>query len=140
MLIRVDKHLELLGAVRLACTLASPGAAVVVEVVPNLTMPKLDEGSIDAALDMHLDALILLPGRKCPGVLPLQVPALQQLRRMYPVMGGSYEKAHWEFCDRQRLFALNSRKGSRWDDIAGRYAPLSGVPGFAIREACRAAR
>ena len=79
-LIRVDKHPELLGAVQLASTLAAVGAAVVTELVPTLPVPDLGEGSIDAALEMDLDAPIPLGKRKCPGVLPRQAPTLQQRR------------------------------------------------------------
>ena len=70
MLIRVDKHPELLGAVRLASTLAVAGAAVVVELVPTLLVPNLDERSISAASQMDIDAPISLRERKCPRVFP----------------------------------------------------------------------
>ena len=46
---------------------------------------------------------------------------MQQLRRMYPVMRGNYEKPPLEFCDRRGLFALDCRIDARWDNIAGRY-------------------
>ena len=74
-------------------------------------------------MDPELDAAIPLRGRKCPGVLPRQAGTLQQLRRMYPVMRGNYEKPPWEFCDRRGLFALDCRTDGRWDDLAGRYGP-----------------
>ena len=86
-------------------------------------MPDLDEGSIDAALKMELDALIPMRNRKPPGVLPRHAPTLQQLRQMYPVMRSTYEKPPWEFCDRRGLFALDCRADGRWDDIACRYGP-----------------
>ena len=70
MLIRVHKHPGLLGAVRLTSTLAAASAPVVAEFVPTLPVPDLDEGCIDVALDMDLDALILLRERKCTGVSP----------------------------------------------------------------------
>ena len=43
-------------------------------------------------MDPDLDAAIPLRERKCPRVLPRQAGTLQQLRRMYPVMRGNYEK------------------------------------------------
>ena len=63
MLIRVDKHPHLLGAVRLASTLPAAGAAVVAELGPTLQVPDLD---VDSAMEMdiHLDAPILLRERK----------------------------------------------------------------------------
>ena len=109
MLIREDKHLQLLGAVQLASTLVAVGAAAVAE-------GDLDEGSIVVALQMDLDAPIPLRERKCPGVLPRQTPT--QLRRMYPVMRSNDEKPLWEFCDRRRLFAVDCRTDGRWDGIA----------------------
>ena len=91
MLIRVDKHPQLLGAVRVASALAADSAAVVVRLGPIPQVPNLD---VDYATDMDpdLDAAIPLRERKCPGVLPRQAGTLQQLRRMYPVMRGNYEK------------------------------------------------
>ena len=85
-------------------------------------MPNLD---VDYAMEMDpdLDAAIPLRERKCPGVLPRQAPTLQQLRRMYPVMRGNYEKPPLEFRDRRGLFALHCRTDGHWDDIAGRYGP-----------------
>ena len=124
MLIRVDRHPELLGAVRLASTSAAACAAVVAELVTTLPVPDLDEGSIDVALEMDLHAPIPLRERTCPGVLRRYAPTLQQLRRMYPVMVGNYEQPPWEFCDRRGLFALDCRTDGRWDDIARRYAPV----------------
>ena len=53
--------------------------------------------------------------------VPRQAPTLQQLRHMYPIMRGNYEKPPWEFCDRRGLFALDCRTDGRWDDIARRY-------------------
>ena len=126
MLVRVDKHPEVLGAVRIASTLAAPGATIVPKLVPNLPVPYLDESSIDAALEMDLAAPILLGECKCPGVLPRQAPTLQQLRRMYPVMRGNYEKPPWEFCDRRGLFAVDFCTDGRWDDIERHHGP--GVP------------
>ena len=122
MLIRVDKHPQLLGAVRLASTLAAAGAAAVAELGPPLQVPDLD---VDSAMemDLDLDAPIPLRERKCPGVLPMQAPTLQQQRRMYPVMRGNYEKPPWEFCNRRGLFALDCRTDGHWNDIAGRYGP-----------------
>ena len=73
MLICVDKHPELLGAVQLASTLAA-AAVVVADLAPTLPAAALDEGSIDAALEMDLDAPIPLSERKCPGVLPWLAP------------------------------------------------------------------
>ena len=122
MLIRVDKHLQLLGAVPVASTLAAACAAAVVRLGPIPQVPNLD---VDYAMDMDpdLDAAIPLRERKCPGVLLRQAGTLQQLRRMYPVMRGNYEKPPWEFCDRRGLFALDCRTDGRWDDLAGRYGP-----------------
>ena len=88
-------------------------------------------------MDLDLAAPIALRERKCPSFLPRLAPTVQQLRRMYPVMRGNYEKPTWEFRDRPGLFALDCRTAGRWDIIAGRYAwPPCAVPGFAIREAC----
>ena len=122
MLIRVDKHPQLLGAARVASTLAAASAAAVVRLGPIPQVPNLDA---DYAMDMdpELDAAIPLRERKCPAVLPRQAGTLQQLRRMYPVMRGNYEKPPWEFCDRRGLFALDCRTDGRWDDLAGRYGP-----------------
>ena len=108
MLIRVDKHPQLLGAVRVASTLAAASAAAVVRLGPISQVPNLD---VDYAMDTDpdLDTVIPLRERKCPGVLPRQAGTPQQLRRMYPVMRGNYEKPHWEFCDRRGLFALDCR-------------------------------
>ena len=80
-------------------------------------MPNLD---VDYALEMDPDFEVAIPlrERKCPGVFPRQAPTLQQLRRMYPVMRGNYEKPPWEFCDRQVLFALNCRTNGRCEDTA----------------------
>ena len=85
MLIRVDKHPQLLGAVLVASTLAAACAATAAELGPILQVPNLDT---DYAMEMHpdLDAVIPFRERKCPGVLPRQARTLQQLRRMYPVM------------------------------------------------------
>ena len=47
MLIRVDKHPDLLGTFWLASTLAAAGGAVVAELLPALHVSHLDEGSID---------------------------------------------------------------------------------------------
>ena len=52
---------------RLASTLAAAAAAVVVNLAPAPPVAALDEGSIDAALEMDLDNPIPLSGRKCPG-------------------------------------------------------------------------
>ena len=122
MLIRVDKHPRLLGAVRVASTLAAASAAAVVRPGPIPQVPNLD---VDYAMDMgpELDDAIPLRERKCPGVLPRQAGTLQQLRLMYPVMRGNYEKPPWEFCNRRGLFALDSRTDGRCDDLAGRYGP-----------------
>ena len=122
MLIRVDKHPQLLGAVRVASTLVAASAAAVVQPGPIPQVPNLD---VDYAMDMDpdLDGAIPPGKRKCPGVLPRQAATLQQLRRMYPVMRGNYEKPPWEFCDRRGLFALDCRTDGRWDDLAGRYGP-----------------
>ena len=121
MLIRVDKHLGLLGAVRVASTLAAASAVAVVQLGP-IHQANLD---VDYAMDMDadLDAVIALRERKCSGVRPRQAPTLQQLRRMYSVRRGSYEKPPSEVCDRRGLFALDCRTDGRWDDIAGRYGP-----------------
>ena len=70
MLIRIDRHPRLLGAVRLASTLAAAAAANVADLAPALPVAGLDEGSIDAALDMDLDVPIPLSKRNCPGLLP----------------------------------------------------------------------
>ena len=120
MLIHVDKHPQLLGAVRLASTLAAGGAADVAELGPTLRVPDPD---VDTAMEMDLDAPILLRERHCRVVLSRQAPTLQQLRQMYPVIRGNYEKPPWEFCDRQGLFALDCRTHGCWDDIAARYGP-----------------
>ena len=74
---------------------------------------------------MDLDLGTPIPPRecKCPGVLPRRAPTLQQLRWMYPVMRGNYEKPPWEFCDRRALFATDCHTDGRWDDTAGRYGP-----------------
>ena len=74
-------------------------------------------------MDPDLDAAIPPRERKCPGVLSRQAGTLPQLRRMYPVMRGNYEKPPWELCDRRGLFALDCRTDGRWDDRAGRYGP-----------------
>ena len=139
MLIRVDKHPQLLGAVRLASTLAAAGAAAVAELGPILQVPNLDVDS-EMEMDLDLDTPIPLRERKCPRVLPRQAPTLQQLRRMYPVMRGNYEQPPWDFCDRRGLFALSCRTDVGWDDIACRYGPPSAVPRFAIREVCGCAQ
>ena len=91
MLIRVDRLAQLLGAVRVASTLAAASSAAVVRLGSIPQVPNLE---IDYAMDMDpdLDAAITLRERKCPGVLPRQAGTLQQLRRMYPVMRGNYEK------------------------------------------------
>ena len=75
-------------------------------------MPNLD---VDYAVEMDpvRDAAIPLRERKCSGVLPRQAPTLQQLRRMYPVMRGKYDKPPREFCDRRALFALHCRIDGR---------------------------
>ena len=88
-----------------------------------LQVPNVD---VDSAMEMDLnfDATIPLRERMCPEVLPIQAPTLQQLRRMYPVMRGNYERPPWEFCDRRGLFALDCRTDGGWDDIAGSYGPL----------------
>ena len=67
MLIRVDKHPELLGAVRLASTLAAACAAAVAELGPILQVPNLD---VDYAMEMDpvLDAAIPLREFKCSAV------------------------------------------------------------------------
>ena len=80
MLIRVDKRLELLGAVRLASTMVAAAASIVADLPRALPVAALAEGSIDAALEMDLDGLIPLSERKCPGVLRRQAPMLQQRR------------------------------------------------------------
>ena len=92
LLIHIDKHLELLGGLRLTSTLSTAGAAVVAQLVPTLPVPHLDEGSIDTAFEMNLDTPIPLSERKCPRVLPRQALGLHLLWRMYPVMRGNYEK------------------------------------------------
>ena len=122
MLICVDKHPQLLGDVQVASTLAAASAAAVVRLGPCRQVPNLD---VAYAMDMDpdLDAAIPLRERKCPGVLPRQASTLQQLRRMYPVMRGNYEKPPWEFCDRRGLFALDCRTDGRWDGLAGRGGP-----------------
>ena len=91
MLIRVDKHPQLLGAVQLASTLATACADTIAELGPILQVPNVD---VDYAMevDPDLDAAIPLRERKCPGVLPRQAPTVQQLRWMYPVMRGNYQK------------------------------------------------
>ena len=122
MLIRVDKHPQLLGAVRLASTSAAAYAVAVAELGPILQVPNLDV-DYAMAMDLVLVAPIPLRERKCPGVLPRQAPTLQELRRTYHVMRGNYEKPRWEFFDRRGLFALDSRTDGRWDDIRGRYGP-----------------
>ena len=134
MLIRVDKHPQLLGAVQLASTLAAAGAAAAAQLGPILQVPNLD---VDSAMemDLDLDAPIPLGERKCPGVLSRQAPTLQRLRGTYPVMRGNYEKPPSEFCDRRGLLALDCCTDGRCDDIAVPW-PLSPVPGFAMREAC----
>ena len=93
MLLSVEKHPELLGAIRLASILVAAGAAVVAELVPTLPVPHPDEGSIDVAVGMNLDAPIPLRERQCPRVLPRQAPLVQQLQRMYPVVRGNFEKS-----------------------------------------------
>ena len=124
MLIRVHKDPQLLGAVRLASTLAATGVAAVAEIGPTVQVPHPD---VKAPIEMDLDAPIPLRERQCPGFLPRQAPTLPQLRRIYPVMRGNYEEPHWEFCHRRGLFAVDCRTDGRWDDIAGRYGPyLSG--------------
>ena len=123
MLIWVDKHPELLGLVRLGSTLAAAGAALVAEVVPTLPVPNLDEGSIDAALEMDLDAPIRLCEHKCPRVLPRQAPTLQEVRRMHSNTWRNHEKPPWELCDRRGLCALDCRTDGPWDDIACHYGP-----------------
>ena len=122
MLIRVDKHPRLLGAVRLASTLVVACVAAVAELGPILQVPNLN---VDYAMKMDpdLDGAIPLRERKCPGVLPRQAPTLQQLRQMYPVMRGNYENPPWEFCDRRGPFAPDCYTHGRSDDIAGRYGP-----------------
>ena len=122
MLVRVDKQPQLLGAVRLASTLAAACATVVGELGPILQVPNLDV-DYEMEMDFDLDAAIPLCERKCPGVIPRQAPTLQQVQRMYHVMRGNYEKPPWEICDRLGLFALDGRTDGRWDDIAGRYGP-----------------
>ena len=91
MLTRVDRHPQVLGAVRVASTLAAASAAAVVRLRPISEVPNLD---VDYRMDMDpdLDAAIPLRERKCLGVLPRQAGTLQQLRWMYPVMRGNYEK------------------------------------------------
>ena len=94
MLIRKDKHPQLLGAVRVASTLAAASAAAVVRLGP---IPQVPNPDVDYAMDMDPDLEAAIPPRerKCPGVLPRQAGTLQQLRRMYPVMRGNYEKPPW---------------------------------------------
>ena len=70
MLIRVDKHPELMGALRLASTLAVSVAANVAQVVPTVRVLDVDEGPMKAALEINLNAPILLRERKCPSMLP----------------------------------------------------------------------
>ena len=96
MLFRVDKHPQLLGAVRVASTLAAASAAAIVRLGPTPQVPNED---VDYAMDMDPDLYAVIPPRerKCPGVLPRQAGTLQQLRRMYPVMRGNYGKPPWEF-------------------------------------------
>ena len=81
MLIRVDKHLQLRGAVRLPSTLAAACAAAVAELGPIFPVPNLD---VDYAMEMDpdLDTAIPVRERKSPWVLPRQAPTLQQLLRM----------------------------------------------------------
>ena len=79
MLIHVDKHLELLGTSRLASTLVVAATAVVANLAPTLPVAALDEGFIDATLEMDLDIPISLSEHKCPRVLHWQAPTLQQL-------------------------------------------------------------
>ena len=119
MLIRVDKHSQLLGVVRLASILAAAGAPAVAQLGPTLQVPNLD---VDATMEMDLDAPIRLRERNCPGGSPRQAPKLQQLRRMCPVMRGNYEKPPREFCGRG-VFALACCTDGCWDDIAGRCGP-----------------
>ena len=107
MLIRVDKHPQRLGAVRLASTLAAAGAAAVVELGPTLQVPDLD---IDTAMEMDVDAPSPVRERKCPG-FSLGRPSP---RGMYPIMRGNYEKPPWESCNRQGLFAVDGRSDGRW--------------------------
>ena len=92
MVIYVDKHPELLGAIRLAYTLAAAPEAVVGDLAPALPVATLDEGSIDAALEMDLDVPIPLWECKCPGVLTRQAPTLHQMRPMYTSVRSDYEE------------------------------------------------
>ena len=112
--------------------------------MPTVLVPDLDEGSIDATLEIDLDALIPLRERKCPGVFPRQAPTWQQLlRRMYPVMRGNYEKPPLEFCNRRGGPPRAIRLGLPYRWSLGRQSallqPLSAVPRFAIGQACRLA-
>ena len=60
MLIRVDKHLDLIGA-----TLAAAGAAVAANLAPTNPVVAHEEGSIDATLTMDSHARIPLSKHKC---------------------------------------------------------------------------
>ena len=64
MLIRIDKHPQLLGAIWLASTLAAASAAAVTELGPT---PQVPDPDVDAATEMHLDAPIPFRGRQCLG-------------------------------------------------------------------------
>ena len=75
-------------------------------------------------MEMDLDAPIPLRERQCPGGLLRHAPTLHQLRRMYAVMQGTYEKLPWEFCDRRGLIAVDWPTDGRWDSIAGRYGSV----------------
>ena len=88
-------------------------AAIVVQLVPTLPVPDLDEGSRDVALERDAHAPIPLSERKCPGVLSRQALALQEVRRMYPVMGGNYEKVPGEDCNCRGLFKMDCRTDGR---------------------------
>ena len=67
MLIRVDKHLDLPGPVRLAATLLTAGAALVADLA--LVHPAVnDEGTMVFALILDRDVPISLTERKCPEV------------------------------------------------------------------------
>ena len=110
MLIRVDKHPQLLGAVRLSSTLPAAGAAAVAKPRPALQVPGPD---VDAAMEIDLDDPIPLCERQCPGVLPRQAPTLQQVRRIYPVIRSNYEKPRWECCIRRGVLALHCRTDGR---------------------------
>ena len=122
MMIRVDKHPQLLGAVRLASTLAASSAAAVAELGPILQMPNLD---VDDAMEMdpYPDAAIPLRERKCPGVPPRQACTLQQLRWMYPVHARQLREATWGVLRPPR--AIRPGWPHRWslDDMEGRYGP-----------------